>query len=136
MGSLDEIGQMIASVLRRFPEVKAAYLFGSAARGEPHHDLDIAVLLGPGRIEPLRFDSIAKALQEKVAPRGPEIDLRQLDGTGPHFRVQVLREGRMVYEADADIRLAFEAQSMSEWLDFRPTWEHMRRAMLDRWIHG
>jgi hypothetical protein len=34
------------------------------------------------------------------------------------------------------MRIAFEAEAMIEWLDFKPTWQHMRAQMLQRWTHG
>jgi predicted nucleotidyltransferase len=117
------------------PGFIAAYLFGSAARGEPAGDLDVAVLFRtppPSR----ELDTLSARLQTEGAPEGPEVDLRLLAGTSPRFRANVLTEGQLLCEADADERIAFEARSMSEWLDFKPTWLRMRQRMLDRWTHG
>jgi predicted nucleotidyltransferase len=118
------------------PVVIAAWVYGSAARGEPAADLDVAVLLHGGVLGHARLEALAAKLQERGAPHGPEIDLRVLDGAAPRFRVTVLREGRRIFDRDPALRWSYEARFMSEWVDFRPTWERMRRRMLDRWTGG
>jgi predicted nucleotidyltransferase len=117
------------------PGFVALYLFGSAARGEPAHDLDVGVLFThpPSTLE---LESLTTRLQLEGAPRGPEIDLRLLRGTSPRFRFNVVSEGRLLYEADARERIRFEARAMGDWLDFKPTWMRMRERMLERWTHG
>jgi predicted nucleotidyltransferase len=118
------------------PMVVAAWVYGSAARGEPAADLDVAVLLHGGALGHARLEALAAKLQQRGAPHGPEIDLRPLDGAAPRFRVTVLREGRRIFDRDPALRWSYEARFMSEWVDFRPTWERMRRRMLHRWSGG
>jgi predicted nucleotidyltransferase len=117
------------------PAIAAVYLYGSGARGEPLADLDIAVLTERGAtvgsLEPL-----AAALQLEGAPHGPDIDMRPLRGTGPRFRANVIGEGRLIFERSRETRIAFETETMIEWLDFKPTWQRMRARMLERWMHG
>lgn len=115
--------------------IEAVYLYGSGARGEPVADLDVAVLTERGA-DIVGLEPFAAALQAEGAPHGPDIDMRPLRGTSPRFRTNVIREGRLIFERSRAARIAFEAESMIEWLDFKPTWEHMRARMLDRWIHG
>jgi predicted nucleotidyltransferase len=43
-----ELEQALRDVLAREPRVQWAYLFGSAARGERHRDVDVAVMKRPG----------------------------------------------------------------------------------------
>jgi predicted nucleotidyltransferase len=134
----DAIERLCASANRVFaphPAIAAVYLYGSGARGEPMADLDVAVLTERGAdiggLEPL-----AAALQADGAPHGPDIDLRALRGTSPRFRANVLREGRLIFERSRATRITFEAESMIEWLDFKPTWQRMRAQMLQRWTNG
>jgi predicted nucleotidyltransferase len=116
------------------PAVAAVYLYGSGARGEPLADLDVAVLTEHGAS--VSLEPLAAALQAAGAPHGPDIDMRPLRGTGPRFCANVIREGRLIFERSRRTRIAFEAQSMMEWLDFKATWERMRARMLERWNHG
>ena len=82
------------------------------------------------------LELLAAALQADGAPHGPNIDLRALRGTSPRFRANVVREGKLIFERSRATRIAFEAESMIEWLDFKPIWQQMRAQMLQRWIHG
>jgi predicted nucleotidyltransferase len=124
-----------ARVFEPEANVLAAYLYGSAARGEAAADLDLAVLLR-SPVEPRRLEELAAELQICGAAEGPEIDLRALDRAAPRFQASVLREGRLLYQRDRQERIEREAMLMSCWADFRPTWERMRRLMLDRWANG
>lgn len=122
-------------ICTKYPLITAVYLYGSAARGEPAADLDVAVLCDAacGR---QTLDSLAAQLQEQGAPAGPELDVRPLFGSSPRYRMNVLRDGRLLYERDRKRRLEFEARSMSEWLDFKPRWDRMRQRMFERWSRG
>lgn len=118
------------------PELLAAYLYGSAGRGEPAADLDVA-LLSDGPIRDVRrLEALAARLQAEGAPSGPAIDLRPLWGAAPRFQANVLKEGRVLFERDSQRRFAHEAEIMGRWADFKPTWERMRQRMLDRWLRG
>jgi predicted nucleotidyltransferase len=122
-------------LLPRYPEVIAAYLFGSAARGEPAGDLDVALaVLAPPSTA--RLETLAANLQAEGAPNGPMVDLRPLWGSAPRFRATVISEGRLLDQASAERRIEYEARSLGEWLDFKPTWQRMRRSMFDRWARG
>ena len=133
--STTELSAAASQILPEYPEVTAAYLYGSAARGEPAADLDVALLLH-ARPDIERLEQLTARLQAEGAPNGPELDVRPLLGTSPRFRANVLREGRLLYEVDRRRRIEFEARALSEWLDFKPTWERMRRRMFDRWAGG
>lgn len=134
-GELARLHAAAVAVLGSQDDVVAAYLYGSAARGEAAADLDIAVLFRDAPVSG-RLEQLAGELQRQGAPDGPEIDLRPLNGTAPRFRITVVREGRLLVERDRAARLEHEARAMSVWLDFRPTWERMRQRMLARWAHG
>ncbi len=133
--ALERLAEIAVRVCAVEPGVLAAYLYGSAARREPAADIDVAVLLQQNA-DPRTLERIAAALQQEGAPAGPELDVRPLRGASPRFRANVLREGRLLFERSGGARIEFEAASMSEWLDFKPTWERMRARMLDRWARG
>ncbi|MCK5800629.1 MAG: hypothetical protein KAI47_25750, partial [Deltaproteobacteria bacterium] len=106
-----------------------------AARGEAAADLDVAVLLR-APLQPRRLEELATGLQAAGAPQGPEIDLRPLNRAAPRFQVNVLREGKLLFERNSAERVVREAAFMSRWADFKPVWKKMRRLMLDRWANG
>ncbi|HEY3356391.1 MAG TPA: nucleotidyltransferase domain-containing protein [Polyangia bacterium] len=132
---LERVRRAAAAVFAAGEDVLAAYLFGSAARAEPAADVDVAVLFRDAP-DPRRLDALAAELQRDAAPAGLDIDLRPLNGASPRFRANVVREGQVLFERDRLLRLEREAQWITMWLDFKPTWERMRRRMLARWDRG
>lgn len=131
----ERLAKAAARIFSSEPEVIAVYLYGSAARREPAADLDLAVL-ADAPIHPRRLEALAGELQGEGAPGGPEIDLRQLWQAAPRFQIEVLKHARLLFERSRGLRLEREALVMSRWADFKPTWERMRRRMLDRWRRG
>ena len=84
----------------------AAYLFGSAARGEdgPESDLDLAFLAERPVHSVERFN-----VQEAVAARvGRDVDLVDLPAASTVMQAQVVSTGRVVLEADPAERARFE----------------------------
>lgn len=131
----ERLTQAASACFREEPKILAAYLYGSAGRDEPARDLDVALLLD-APLDPARIEALAAELQSAGAPSGPELDLRPLLGTGPRFQFRVLEEGRVLYDRDPRRRLEREASILSQWADFKPTWERMRDAMRQRWLDG
>jgi predicted nucleotidyltransferase len=121
-----ELSPRLSSILTRYDEVAAAYLFGSCARGTASatSDVDLGLLLVKGhRIDDLALTlgDLGAQLDRLVAPR--HVDLVVLDTQGPAFCHQVLVEGLVVHEADRDRRIDFESETIVRALDFRPTLE-------------
>ncbi len=114
------------------PDVAAAYLFGSAARGEatPRSDLDVAVLLAPAPSSPQeeweRREALSKALS-RIADR--LVDVVILNQAPPLLCHQVLREGRRIYERDLEARIEFEARAGKIYEDLRPMWDFFDRIL-------
>jgi predicted nucleotidyltransferase len=133
----------MADVLRRFPDVAAAWIFGSEARGTAHpgSDLDVALLLrerGTTSGEVALLVGRIAAHLEGVAP-GRRLDLTLLEAQGPIFQQRVLAEGRLVYDADPPRRVDFESDAYVRYFDFLPTYELSQRHALkgfSDWLEG
>ncbi|MBM4319760.1 MAG: nucleotidyltransferase domain-containing protein [Deltaproteobacteria bacterium] len=123
-------------ILARYDGIVAAYLYGSAARREAAADLDIGLVLARPCTDPFWLIQVRAELEEAGRPLPLEIDLRCLNGGGPRFLMEVVRDGRLLYERDRAARLRFLAGAMSQWLDFRPCWERLRRVLLEDWRNG
>lgn len=123
----DDLGARLGDALGAFPEVAAAWLFGSRGRGghSPESDVDVAVLLDASadRTDPGLLGGIASALEQ--AAGGLDIDLVALDVAkqGPVFCHRVLSEGKLVHDGDRVARVDFESRVYSRYLDYRPTWD-------------
>ena len=115
------------------PEVAAAYLFGSHARGEaaPHSDIDVAIVLAsdrpkaPGaalswyRLE-LLADLVAILHRE-------DVDLILLEQAPPVLAQRVIAEGVLLKDADPRQRVALEERILHRYVDTAP----LRRAQWD-----
>ncbi|MGH9230273.1 MAG: type VII toxin-antitoxin system MntA family adenylyltransferase antitoxin [Acidimicrobiales bacterium] len=107
--------------------VRVAYLFGSRAsdRHRPDSDADIAVL-GAASLDLMARERLATRLREALSV--PEVDLVVLDEAPLELRGRVVQQGIVLYEADPAQRVAYQVQTLSEYLDYLPTLEkHTRR---------
>ena len=110
------------------PEIAAAYLFGSVARGTPRpgSDVDVGILYSeepPRTLAGLGLDlegDLEKLLrlpvQVVVLNRAP-VDLV----------VRVLRDGKLLFVGDASKRVRFEVRSRMEFWDLEPFLRRYRR---------
>lgn len=108
--SLDRLTRELGAL---FPNLIAAYLFGSRARGDesPTSDFDVAVLLRD------RLDSVERwELQERLAAVvGTDVDLVDLSRSSTVLRMQVLAQGRLLLDANRPLREFFEATTLSSY---------------------
>ncbi len=124
----------IEHIARDFPEVAAFYLFGSLASGRENaeSDADVGVLLRERRAPSpdWRWRGELAGRLEELFP-GRTIDLVVLDEQGPLFRHEVLKQGRLLYEADRERRIDFESSTYIEAFDFLPTWRLATEGRID-----
>jgi predicted nucleotidyltransferase len=88
--------------------------------------VDVAVLLAeapPATLEGLRGD-LAEALERVV---GRNVDLVILNGAPADLVHRILRDGRLVLEADRAARVRFEVHRRRECFDLLPILEGYRR---------
>jgi predicted nucleotidyltransferase len=120
--SLDEAGRN--SILKsaaefladRYPEILAAYVFGSFPREQTFGDLDIAVLLVTSPAEPLKFELTLEGDLEKSVHI--PVDIRVLNRAPQPFQYNVIREGQLMLDRDPNRRAAFEGNVVKQYLDF------------------
>lgn len=108
----------IATVLQQaIPDLMAAYVHGSTARGDDRadSDIDLALLLPPRQhlADPL---ALAAKLQEAT---GRPVDITDLRRAGNVLRMQVLREGKQLVNTCPDQVLAWEAYAMNAYAQHR-----------------
>ncbi len=98
---------------------RIAYLFGSHARGNPGplSDIDLAVLFGL----PLSPEASLDRTLSVMASVSPLFDARVgvvvLDTAPAELRYAVIGEGNVLLNLDNDLRVSFEARTVSEYLD-------------------
>jgi predicted nucleotidyltransferase len=121
----------LKNIFEDYPYIVSAYLFGSQASGKtkPMSDVDIAILLRDnapkGRKliheEDYLAYRIAKAIQAK------EVDLIELNRQGLILVHNVLKTGKLIYDADPDFRIKFVSKVISDYCDFEPTLRFMNK---------
>ena len=91
----------LENIFKDYPYIASAYLFGSysSSKAGPMSDVDIALLL------------------KGNAPVGRKLILCH----------NVLKTGRLIYDADTAFRIKFEMRVISNFCDFEPTLSFMER---------
>jgi predicted nucleotidyltransferase len=113
----------IAQAAEREPDVLAAYVFGSRARGEARarSDLDVAVIEMPGRS--LDIDAEDRLRRALASATGLAVDLAWLRPSSPVLAYEVLASGRRVFARDDEQADEIEETLLRRYLDT----EHLRR---------
>ncbi len=122
--------EKLKSIFKDYPYIASAYLFGSQASDKtgPMSDVDIAVLLKEpypkGRELMHKMDCLAFKI-EMVLKK--EVDIVEMNRQGLIFVHNVLRTGKLIYDADPAFRISFVAIAISNFCDFEPTIRFMNK---------
>lgn len=112
--STEELIESAVSELKGIKEVQAVYLFGSHARGEagPMSDIDICV------VAPKDLNREKKS--DLMGPCSDVLNVHVFWDMPAHIRVRVIKEGKLLFEADWVANHRAQLQTIKEYLDFRP----------------
>jgi predicted nucleotidyltransferase len=131
------VHEAIRTVLADHPWVTAAWHFGSSAiGGRPARDIDVGILAATVPTDLALTERLAAELASTSGFDAIPFDVRIVNGSSPVFLGRFLRQGSLAFERDREARIEWEALAMSQWLDFRPVWERMRRQALRSWASG
>ena len=113
---------------RAKPDIVAAWLFGSVARGRsgPESDVDLAVLTAgdpPATLEGLHAD-LAAELGRAV---GREVDVVVVNRASPDLVHRVLRDGKLLLDRDRSSRIAFEVAKRREYHELKRHLDRIRK---------
>lgn len=106
----------LRQVLKKEPEVLAAYLFGSQAKNQvrPDSDLDLAIVVSD------RTNKEEFYFLEKISFSGLgdlHLSVVDLKHSSPFFIHQIIKNGVPIFEKSAKERVSFEAQSALRFFD-------------------
>jgi predicted nucleotidyltransferase len=123
--------EKLKDIFKDYPYIAFAYLFGSQASGKigPMSDVDIAILLkedAPKGRELLHEEDYLAYKIAKVSGV-KEVDLIDLNSQGLIFMHNVLKTGKLIYDADPDFRIKFVSKVISDYCDFEPTLRFMNK---------
>lgn len=123
--------EKLKEIFKDYPYIASTYLFGSHASGKvgPMSDLDIAILLKDdapkGRELIHKMDYLAYRIEEALQAK--EVDLIELNNQGLIFQHNVLRTGKLIYDADPLFRINFVTRLITTYCDFEPTIRFIKR---------
>jgi predicted nucleotidyltransferase len=119
----------ISSILRGYPEIELAFLFGSYAGGTAtaESDMDIAILC---RQAP-SFDRSQEIRSALCAGMKREVDLVVLNGASPILRMQVLKKGIILLD-NASVYEDFFVRTTGEYDDLK----RVRNGIEERILRG
>ncbi len=137
LANSDELS-CVRAALASQPDVAAAYLFGSLARGEatPRSDMDIAVLLRSPLAEEERVLRRLElmALLEPVTARA--VQVITLDDAPPVLAFAVISEGILLLDTWPADRIDFEVRAMKRYFDILPLLHSQHLAQARRLEEG
>jgi len=128
---LEKALEKIRKVLSKRPEVLAAYLYGSHAKGYAREDsdIDIGVLLYPNVKYSLMDEGGLK--MEVDCVDGFNIDAFIINDKSPSFRHSVISPRRVIFCRDDSLRADFEVRTFNEYFEVRPLLEESYQATLE-----
>ena len=115
----------LREIFRDYPYIVSAYLFGSQASGVfgPMSDVDIAILLNDnapkGRELIHEQDYLSYRISKALGVK--EVDMVVLNNQGSIFQHNVIRTGKLIYDAAPLLRIKFIMRVISNFCDFEPT---------------
>ncbi|TCL68462.1 putative nucleotidyltransferase [Hydrogenispora ethanolica] len=128
----------VTEYLHHYPNVSAAWLFGSMATGKAgkNSDMDIAILFTPDLSKYERFDLRLLIGGELARLAEREVDVVDMAAAPLYLQHQVRKTGRLIVEKDHAYRVAFDIRSRREYFDLAPVLELRNRRLIERSIGG
>ncbi len=114
----EDLRQIQERLLEVRPDIRGMILFGSAARGEPHEDVDLLVVVG-GIAGDQERTEVLKALRKALGPDGAWVDLIVVTDRGLRwgleahypFYLDIAADGVVLYDADGITALLEQARA-------------------------
>ena len=124
----------LTEIFKKFPLIKAVYLFGSVAAGKEREnsDLDLGIIPGSPDIHKQRLD----ILYELAKAGFSEVDLVFLDMDDIVLKYEVIRQNQLIYQTDDFDRGSTYSLIIRQYLDFLPYLETQRQAYKKRILNG
>lgn len=108
--------EKISEKARNDEDVLALMSFGSYARGEEFSDIDICVVLKPGKFDPL---FLSRKRLEYLADF-PNLDVQVFQQLPLYVRVRVLKEGKVLFCRSEDLLYDLSLSTVREFEYFKP----------------
>lgn len=123
----------LEKVFRKYPDIQAAYLFGSTASGKLHaeSDLDLAIVPKKTSMREKKLDLLADLAREGFC----DVDLVFLDTKDVVIKFESVRQNHLLYCAKDFDANAFFSLTLRQYFDFLPYLKTQREAYKRRVLH-
>ena len=130
MNALDKAIPTLAAIFRRYPEIRAVYLFGSYADGtaRPDSDLDLGILPRT----PAFHQRLLDLLTDLTEAGFDRVDIVWLDEADLTLRYEVVRRNRLLYAAPDFDHGTYFSRVLREYWDTEPYLRIVRQAYKER----
>ena len=126
--------KLLEKVFKKYPEIEAVYLFGSAAAGKLHRESDIDLAIYPDTPGLRRKKLII--LTELARLGFCNVDLVFMDENDIVLQYEIVRQNFVVYRAKGFDRGATYSKIVRQYLDFYPYLTEQRNAYKKRILGG
>lgn len=124
--------EKIVKYLKDNKEILAAYIYGSFAKKRPTNlsDIDIAILSVFKKDPVAKFEERMQSAAQLSKICGREVDLVLLEDCGDLLRYEIIKTGKLIYEADREKHRDFVARAIINYLDFSYLEKIMQSGMI------
>ena len=126
--------KLLKKVFKKYPEIEAVYLFGSAATGKLHRESDIDLALYPD--SPKLREKKLDILTELARLGFCNVDLVFMDKDDIVLQYEAVRQNIVVYQAPGFDRGTIYSKIIRQYLDFYPYLTEQRNAYKKRILGG
>ncbi len=135
MNNREDIERVLKNILVQQKDIELAYIFGSFIKEKISHDIDIAVLIKNSKILPadefhLRA-RIGRILERSIGYK-KEVDVKILNHSPLSFQFEVIHTGILIMVRNEIVRIRYECQLLSQYLDFQEVERFHNKAILTR----
>jgi uncharacterized protein len=116
----------LPNILKKFPLIQAAYIFGSIASGKERKDsdLDLGIFPRSPEIRDQRLDILQELAQEGFS----NVDLIFLDTDNIVLKYEAIRQNKLIYCTEDFDRGSTYSLIVRQYLDFLPFLKTQRQA--------
>lgn len=124
----------LKDTFKKFPDILAVYLFGSAATGRIHNesDIDLAILPRDQNLATRKPDILSELAKEGFC----NIDLVILPEDDIVLQYEAIRQNRLIYQKPEFDSGTHYSRVIRQYLDFMPYLNTQRKAYKDRILNG
>lgn len=123
----------LSTLIATYEFVELAYIFGSILKGANFRDIDVAILVNQ-KLKPyeqLRLEAKLGKELERAIKHQKEIDVKILNYSPISFQYEVIRTGKPIFVRDKKVRVRYECQTLSAYLDYRDVLEFHNQKFLE-----